>query len=92
MERDVAEERPVKRRGEGRKYSDTESDSGYHSSYHTSSGEVGDYPDYQTMMLEDMMPWTKNDLIPASYIEALECQMLTTSKTDTEWVECSAGI
>eukprot|EP00972_Heterocapsa_arctica_P090403 13335784-Heterocapsa_arctica.AAC.1 len=38
------------------------------------------------------MPWTKNDVIPASYIEALECKMLTTSKTDTEWVKCNAGI
>eukprot|EP00972_Heterocapsa_arctica_P009586 1413282-Heterocapsa_arctica.AAC.1 len=61
MERDVAEERPMKRRREGQKYSDTESDSGYHSSYHTSSGGEGDYPDYQTMMLEERMPWTKND-------------------------------
>eukprot|EP00972_Heterocapsa_arctica_P051653 7599684-Heterocapsa_arctica.AAC.1 len=83
MERDVAEARPAKRRREGQKYSEIESDSGYRSSYHTSSGEGGDYPDYQTMM--DRIPWTKNDVIPASHIETLECQMLTTSKTDTEW-------
>eukprot|EP00972_Heterocapsa_arctica_P082804 12202738-Heterocapsa_arctica.AAC.1 len=61
MEREVAEARPAKRRREGQRDSDIASDSGYHSSYHTSSGEVGYYPDYQTMMLEDRRPWTKND-------------------------------
>eukprot|EP00972_Heterocapsa_arctica_P085117 12542188-Heterocapsa_arctica.AAC.1 len=32
------------------------------------------------------------DLAPAEYIENMECQMLTANKTNTEWVECNAGI
>eukprot|EP00972_Heterocapsa_arctica_P047595 7020607-Heterocapsa_arctica.AAC.1 len=38
------------------------------------------------------MPWTKNDLVPADYIANLECQRLTANETDTDWVECDAGI
>eukprot|EP00972_Heterocapsa_arctica_P042331 6238681-Heterocapsa_arctica.AAC.1 len=45
------------------------------------------------MILEDRMPWTKNHVVPADYIANLECQMmLTTNKTDTERVDCDAGI
>eukprot|EP00972_Heterocapsa_arctica_P039306 5789942-Heterocapsa_arctica.AAC.1 len=42
--------------------------------------------------MEERTPWTRQDIIPADYLEALECQMMSSSKKDTEWVECSAGI
>eukprot|EP00972_Heterocapsa_arctica_P052234 7683924-Heterocapsa_arctica.AAC.1 len=37
-------------------------------------------------MEEDRKVWTKQEVLPASYIEELECQMMTDNKTDTEWV------
>eukprot|EP00972_Heterocapsa_arctica_P114133 16440906-Heterocapsa_arctica.AAC.1 len=45
-----------------------------------------------TMIMEERTPWTKQDIIPADYIEALECQAMSSQKRDTEWVECNAGM
>eukprot|EP00972_Heterocapsa_arctica_P069672 10294945-Heterocapsa_arctica.AAC.1 len=43
-------------------------------------------------MEEDRRVWTKQEFAPPSYIEELECQMRTDTKSDTERVECNAGV
>ena len=82
MERDVAEERPGKRRREDQRDSDIEDDSGYHTSHHSSSGGEEDYPEAM-MNMEERTPWTREDIIPADYIEAMECQAISSHKRDT---------
>eukprot|EP00972_Heterocapsa_arctica_P080725 11895673-Heterocapsa_arctica.AAC.1 len=71
MERNVMEERPGKRRRADQRDSDIESDSGYHASHHSSSGEEEDHSE-TIMAMEESTPWTRQDIIPADYIEALE--------------------
>eukprot|EP00972_Heterocapsa_arctica_P105343 15522644-Heterocapsa_arctica.AAC.1 len=82
MERDVQDTRPAKRRREGQTYSYIEEDSDIFFS-HTSeeSSKVQNYPD--ETMEEDRKVWTEHEILPASYIEELECQMMTDHKTDT---------
>eukprot|EP00972_Heterocapsa_arctica_P034952 5145659-Heterocapsa_arctica.AAC.1 len=43
-------------------------------------------------MEDDRKPWARHEIVQASYIEELECQMMTENRTDTEWVECNAGV
>eukprot|EP00972_Heterocapsa_arctica_P063808 9413973-Heterocapsa_arctica.AAC.1 len=84
MERDVLEKRPAKRIREGQRDSDIEEDSdGFfnHTSEEISEGQ--NHPD--DMMEEDRNVWTKHEIVPANFIEELECQMRTDTKSDTEW-------
>eukprot|EP00972_Heterocapsa_arctica_P054789 8076614-Heterocapsa_arctica.AAC.1 len=74
MERDVTEERPGKRRRYPEE-SDTEDDSGYHSSHRSSSGKE-DYVD-DTMDTEERTTWTREDTITAEYIEEQKCLAMT---------------
>jgi hypothetical protein len=84
MERDVAEGRPGKQRRGERSDSDIEEDSGYHTSGHSSSEDmvVSEDP-----IMNTRVAWTAEDLVPASYIEGLECQARSMHFRDTEWVE-----
>eukprot|EP00972_Heterocapsa_arctica_P027876 4098845-Heterocapsa_arctica.AAC.1 len=51
-----------------------------------------DYPEgYEEMMEEDKKAWEKQTGVPASFIEQLECQAITTTRSDTEIVECNSG-
>eukprot|EP00972_Heterocapsa_arctica_P031983 4711591-Heterocapsa_arctica.AAC.1 len=43
-------------------------------------------------MEEDRKVWTKQEMLPASYIEELECQMMTDNKTDPDWLADNAGV
>eukprot|EP00972_Heterocapsa_arctica_P040122 5912162-Heterocapsa_arctica.AAC.1 len=43
-------------------------------------------------MEEDRKVWTKQEIAPANFIEELECQMRTETKSDTEWEERNTGI
>eukprot|EP00972_Heterocapsa_arctica_P029709 4375083-Heterocapsa_arctica.AAC.1 len=42
--------------------------------------------------MEERTPWTRQDIIPADYIEALECQSISRHKRDTMWIQCNAGM
>eukprot|EP00972_Heterocapsa_arctica_P067327 9936033-Heterocapsa_arctica.AAC.1 len=86
MERDVAEERPGKRR-RFQEESDTEDDSGYHSSHHSSSGNEDHLE--EAMNMEERTTWTREDTITAEYIEGLQCHTIT--GRDIEVVEDEAG-
>ena len=86
MERDVAEERPGKRRRGEQSDSDIEDDSGYHTSDHSSSGEEMDDAE-EPMRMNARATWTMEDVIPAEFIEGLECQARSIRMRDTEWYD-----
>eukprot|EP00972_Heterocapsa_arctica_P093137 13738539-Heterocapsa_arctica.AAC.1 len=48
------------------------------------------YP-FDDAMIEDKKNWEKQTAVPASFIENLECQMMSRTKMDTEMVECNSG-
>jgi hypothetical protein len=86
MERDVAEERPGKRMRGEQSDSSIEDDSGYHTSNHSSSGEEMDYVE-ETIGMNARATWTMEDVIPAEFIEGLECQARSIRMRDTEWYD-----
>eukprot|EP00972_Heterocapsa_arctica_P020460 3017277-Heterocapsa_arctica.AAC.1 len=62
MERDVAEERPAKRRREGQRDSDIEGDS---DSIYNNSEESEDFQNYPFIETEGRKPWMKHEIVPA---------------------------
>eukprot|EP00972_Heterocapsa_arctica_P012812 1883699-Heterocapsa_arctica.AAC.1 len=91
MERDVQETRPAKRRRGGQRDSHIEEDSDSFFS-HTNEESSEGQSHHDDMMEEDRNVWTKQEIAPADFMEELECQMRTDTKSDTEWVESNTGV